>query len=72
MAVSCVAGQLRSTPAQVLLCALCLAAGTHVALLAFNAAAASALGLGGRGASNTAIRIPVVLAASQKTLPVTG
>jgi sodium/bile acid cotransporter 7 len=46
------------------------AAALHVALLLLNGTTAAVLGLGGRGGAKARVRRAVVLATSQKTLPV--
>lgn len=85
MAVSVNSGALARAPAAWLLAAAALGLGAHAALLAAHSFAAAALQLGGDGrgeggggggaaaaaaAAVAAVRRPVVLAASQKTLPV--
>jgi len=72
MSVSLHSVALASLAAAQCAAACAAAAAAHLLLLLLNAAAARALGLGGRGGGAAADRVrrPVVLTASQKTLPV--
>jgi sodium/bile acid cotransporter 7 len=71
MSISVYADQLSAMHSSALLIAAAAAAGVHILLLAFNTIMASVLCLGGSLSRPSArVRRPVILSASQKTLPV--